>query len=253
MDDLRKPLPHHRPQWPRLHCEGLDPSAVKGQPEPPGRVSGAEARRGGAAPRRGSCPGPGGAEAGLGALRRGAPERLPGSVGRQLGTGTCRRGLGAARRAEGEGAHALPEIGSEVLGTERGTRPDAGPLSTASSSSGKGEAGGSWEPGRGGVAEASIFGSAGPLGGARPATSAPGRGAARLGPTRISSARFGLRRPDQNAARLRPFKKGLLVGPISSSSQSGLGGGGAKERVSPTQVRAELDLGVGGSSTSEPG
>lgn len=103
------------------------------------------------------------------------------------------------------------------------------------------------------MAEASIFGSAGPLGGARPATSAPGRGAARLGPTRISSARFGLRRPDQNAARLRPFKKGLLVGPISSSSQSGLGGGGAKERVSPTQVRAELDLGVGGSSTSEPG
>lgn len=60
MDDLRKPLPHHRPQWPRLHCEGLDPSAVKGQPEPPGRVSGAEARRGGAAPRRGSCPGPAG-------------------------------------------------------------------------------------------------------------------------------------------------------------------------------------------------
>lgn len=167
--------------------------------------------------------------------------------------GTCRRGPGAVRRAEGGGAHALPEIGSEVLGTERGTRPDTGPVSTASSSSGKGEAGGGREPRRGSVAEASIFGSAWPLGGARPATCAQSRGSAGLGPTRISSVRFGLRRPDKNATRLRPFKKGLMVGPISSSSQSGLGGGGAKGRRSPTQVQEELSLGIGGSSASEPG
>lgn len=170
-----------------------------------------------------------------------------------MGAGTCRRGPGAARRAKGEGTHALPEIGSEVLGTERGTRPDTGPLSTASSSSGKGEAGGGWEPGRGRLAKASILGSAWPLGGARPATSALGRGATGLGPTRISSVRFGLRRPEENATQLRLFKKGLMVGPISSSSQSELGGGGAKERRSPTQVQEELDLGLGGSSTSEPG
>lgn len=175
-----------------------------------------------------------------------------------MGAGTCRRGLGAARRAEGEGAHALPEIGSEVLGTERGTRPDTGLLSTARSSSGKGEAGGGWEPERGGVAEASIFGSAWPLGGVRPATSAQSRRAAGLGlgPARFSSVRFGLRRPDENATRLRPFKKelmvGLMVGPISFSSQSELGGGGAKERSGPTQVQAELDLDIGGSSTSAP-
>lgn len=170
-----------------------------------------------------------------------------------MGAGTCRRGLGALRRAEGEGAHALPEIGSEVLGTERGTRPDTGPLSTASSSSVKGKAGGGWKPRRGSVAEVSIFSSAWPLGGARPATCAQSRGAAGLGPTRVSSVRFGLRRPDENATWLRPFKKGLMVEPISSSSQSKLGGGGAKERRCPTQVQEELDLGKGGSSTSESG
>lgn len=67
-----------------------------------------------------------------------------------------------AQRAEGVGARALPEMGSEVLGTERGTRPDTGPLSTASSSSGKGEAVSCPGPGRGRAAEAGIFGSAWP-------------------------------------------------------------------------------------------
>ena len=91
------------------------------------------------------------------------------------------------------------------------------------------------------MAEASIFGSAWPLGRVRPATSAQSRRAAGLGPARFSSVRFGLRRPDKNATRLRPFKKELMVEPISSSSQSELGGGGAKERRGPTQVQAELD------------
>lgn len=61
----------------------------------------------------------------------------------------------------------LPEMGSEVLGTERGTRPHTGALSIASSSSSsdgggakKGEIGGGRGPGRGRSAPASISGSA---------------------------------------------------------------------------------------------
>lgn len=122
--------------------------------------------------------------------------RLPGS-GEQEGVGTRGRRLGAAQSAEGEVARALPEMGSEVLGTERGTRPDTGPLSTANSISGKCEPGGGPGPGRGRAAEAGIFGSAWPPGGAHPTVSARGRGAAGLGPTRFSSARFGLRRADR--------------------------------------------------------
>lgn len=106
---------------------------------------------------------------------------LPGSGG-QVGAGTCGQGLGVARRAEGEGARALPEMGSEVLGTERGTRPDTGLLSTASSSSRKGEAGGNPGPERGRAGEIGIFGSTWPLGGVHPAASAPDPGASGLGP-----------------------------------------------------------------------
>lgn len=133
------------------------------------------------------------------AARRGEGPRvrLPGSGG-QVGAVTCGRGLGAELRAEGEGARALPVMGSEVLGTERGTRPDTRPLSTAgssnSSSSGKGEAEEGPGPGRGPTAEASIFGSAWPPGGAHPAASTYGRGVAGLGPARFLSAGLGLRR-----------------------------------------------------------
>lgn len=75
-----------------------------------------------------------------------------------MGSGTCRRGLVAARRAKGEGVGALPEIGSEVLGTEWGTRPDTGLFNTAiSSSKGKGKTLGSPRPGRGRATEANIF------------------------------------------------------------------------------------------------
>lgn len=108
---------------------------------------------------------------------------LPGSGGK-VGAGTCRQGLGVARRAEGEGegARTLPELGSEVLGTERGTRPDTGLLSTASSSSRKSEARGNPRPGRVRAGEISIFGSAWPPSGVHPAASAPGRGASGHGP-----------------------------------------------------------------------
>lgn len=106
---------------------------------------------------------------------------LPGSGGK-VGAGTCKQGLGVARRAEGEGARTLPELGSEVLGTERGTRPDTGLLSTASSSSRKSEARGNPRPGRVRAGEISIFGSAWPPSGVHPAASAPGRGASGHGP-----------------------------------------------------------------------
>lgn len=101
-----------------------------------------------------------------------------------MGAGTCKLGLGVARRSEGEGegARALPEMGSEVLGTERRMRPDTGLLSTASSSSRKGEAGGNPGPGRGRAGEIGIFGSAWPQGGVHPAASAPGHWASGLGP-----------------------------------------------------------------------
>lgn len=111
--------------------------------------------------------------------------RPPGSGG-QVGAVTCGRGLGTDRRAGGEGARALPVMGSEVLGTERGTRPDTGPLSTASSSSRKSKAGGGPGPGWCRAAEAGIFGSTWPPVGAHPAASAWGHRAAGLRPTRFS-------------------------------------------------------------------
>lgn len=129
-----------------------------------------------------------------------------------MGVGTCGRGLGAARRAEGEGARALPEMGSEVLGTERGTRPDTGPLSTTNSSSGKCEPGGSPGPGRGRAAEAGIFSSAWPPGGAHPTASAQGRGAAGLGPTRSCSARLGLQLADETQLGSAPSGGGQWQG-----------------------------------------
>lgn len=108
--------------------------------------------------------------------------RPPGS-GRQVGAATCGRGLGTERGARGEGARALPVMGSEVLGTERGTRPDTGPLtSAATNSKRKGEARGGPGPGWGRAAEAGILGSAWPPGGAHPAASAGGHRAAGLGP-----------------------------------------------------------------------
>lgn len=89
-------------------------------------------------------------------------------------------------------------MGSEVLGTERGTRLDTGPLSTTSSSnssnssSGKGKVRGGQGPKRGRAAPASISGSAWLLGGVSLAVSAKGRGYVGLGPTRVSSAELGL-------------------------------------------------------------
>lgn len=81
-----------------------------------------------------------------------------------MGVGTCRQGQSIVQRAEAKGPCILPEMGSEVLGTERGTRPHTGELSIASSSSsddgGKGETGGGRGPGRGRSALVSIFGSA---------------------------------------------------------------------------------------------
>lgn len=65
-------------------------------------------------------------------------------------------------------------------------------------------------------------------------------------PSRVRPAAAG-----PNATRLRPLKKGPMFGPISSSSQSGMSGGGAKKPRSPTQVEKQLDPGVGGSPTSE--
>ena len=82
-----------------------------------------------------------------------------------MGSGTCGRGLGAARRNKGQGARALPEIGSEILGTEGEMRPHTGPLSTSSSSSrGKGEAGDGPGRGRGRATEDGIFATSWPPG-----------------------------------------------------------------------------------------
>lgn len=75
---------------------------------------------------------------------------LPRGLAGQVGVGTCWQGQGTVQRAEDKGSCILPEMGSEVLGTERGTRPYTGELSIASSSSssssdgggGKGETGG---------------------------------------------------------------------------------------------------------------
>lgn len=188
-------------------------------------------------------------------LGRGWPaQRDPGCCCLGQGNGGDRhrrRRLGAARRAEGEDARALPEMGSEVLGTERGTRPATGPLSTANSISGKCEPGGGPGPGRGRAAEAGIFGSAWPPGGAHPTVSAQGRGAAGLRPTRFSAGRFGLRR--QTRRNLAPPLReetngsaGFLLRPM------GVSGAQAALRR-PGLVEAELDPGVGGSSSSQLG
>lgn len=93
---------------------------------------------------------------------------LPLGLAGQVGVGTCTQGLGSVQTAEDKGPWVLPEMGSEVLGTERGTRPHTGALSIASSSSsdggggggGKGDTGGGRGPGRGRSALASISGSA---------------------------------------------------------------------------------------------
>lgn len=154
--------------------------------------------------------------------------RPPGS-GRQVGAVTWGRGLDTERRIRGEGARALPVMGSEVLGTERGTRPDTGPLSAATSSRRKGEAGGGPGPGWGRAAEAGIFDSAWPPGGEHPAASAwgPPRRGPRPTPFFLRQARPETGR--RNATRLRLFNRGPMAVLISSSSQSGLSGSGAKE------------------------
>jgi hypothetical protein len=105
-----------------------------------------------------------------------------------VGVGRCGRDLGVVRMAERKGARDLPEMGSEVLGTERGTRPDAGPLSTTNSNSGKGKAGGGPGSGRGRASWVSIFGSAWLPGGARPAACAQDPSTADLSATCIPSA-----------------------------------------------------------------
>lgn len=92
---------------------------------------------------------------------------LPLGLAGQVGVGACWQGLGSVQRAEDKDLCVLPEMGSEVLGTERGTRPHTGALSIASSSSSSdgggaenGEIGGGRGPGRGRSAPASISGSA---------------------------------------------------------------------------------------------
>lgn len=129
------------PQCPCLHRDGLNSPAVL-------RIRGRGSRLGvSRGPRREALLGcDGAAPRGSSAWSRawmtvmagaeGPRMRLPGSR-EQEGVASPGRRLGAAQRAEGEGARALPETGSEVLGTQRGTRLHTGPLSTANSSSGK--------------------------------------------------------------------------------------------------------------------
>lgn len=213
------------PQCPCLHRHGLN-SADKGPREPPGRVVGAEAR--GPGPGCDGAAAPRGSPAWSPAGMAGAEEprrRLPGSGAQESrrvqGVGTRGRRQGAANGTEGGDAHALPEMGSEVLGTERGTRPDTGPLSTANSISGKCAPGGGPGPGRGRAAEAGIFGSAWPPGGAHPTVSARGRRAAGLGPTRLSSARFGLPPADRTHPRPAPSGRGQWQGCFSPPANQG--------------------------------
>lgn len=147
------------------------------------------------------------------------------------GAGGCRRPR-AAQRAEGEGARALPETGSEVLGTQRGTRPRTGPLSTANSSSGKCEPGGDPGPGRGGAAEAGIFGSAWPrVGRTLPFLLRPRRRGPQSHWFLLSQVRP--RAGGARATRPRPFRRRPMAVLDFSSSQSGLSAARA-ERTCPT-------------------
>lgn len=98
-------------------------------------------------------------------VQRGALDAAAG-VSRAGGCGRLLPRAGLRAKAEDKDPCVLPEMGSEVLGTERGTRPHTGALSIASSSSSdgggaeKGEIGGGRGPGRGRSAPASISGSA---------------------------------------------------------------------------------------------
>lgn len=160
----------------------------------------------------------------------------------QVGVGTCWQGQGTVQRAEDKGPCILPEMGSEVLGTERGTRPHTGALSIASSSSsssgggggGKGETGGGRGPGRGRSALASISGSAWRRVGRVPQpllSTATARASAPLGYPRPSSACSGEMKHNPTP----PTHKGTNGEPISSYCQSKLSGGGTRKR-GPTQV-----------------
>lgn len=235
------------PQCPCLHRDGLNPPAVL-------RIRGRGSRLGvSRGPRREARPGmrwsSTARESRLlsgGDGRRGGAQDAAAWVRGAGGVDTRGRRLGAAQRAEGEGARALPETGSEVLGTERGTRPHTGPLSTANSSSGKCEPGGGPGSGRGGAAEAGICGSAWPPGGAHPTVSAQGRGAAGLGPTgspQPGSASSGrtARHPAPPLQEETNGGAGFLLQPIGVECSAG----GAEV---PRPVGAEPGPGVGGRS-----
>lgn len=163
--------------------------------------------------------------------------------------GTCWQGQGTMQRAEDKGPCILPEMGSEVLGTERGTRPHTGALSIASSSSsdsggGKGKTGGGRGPGRGRSALASISGSAWcrvgrvqqPL-----LSTATARASAPLGSPRPSSACSGEMKHNPTP----PTHKGTNGEPGSSYNQSKLSGGGPRERPNPGVGGARTGVGVG--------
>lgn len=163
---------------------------------------------------------------------------LPLGLAGQVGVGTCWEGQGTGQRAEDKGPCILPEMGSEVLGTERGTRPHTGALSTASSSSssggGKGETGGGRGPGRGRSALASISGSAWCRVGRvqqPPLSTATARASAPLGYPRPSSACSGEMKHNPTP----PTHKGTNGEPVSSYNQSKLSGGGTRKR-GPAQV-----------------
>lgn len=113
-----------------------------------------------------------------------------------MGLGTCRRDLGREPRAKGEGARALPEIGSEVLGTECGTRPHTGPLSNASSNSrNKGEVPEGRKRGRSRATEPGIFATSWPPGCGTPRSLARQLNSHQPGPTQFPLVRLGLRLP----------------------------------------------------------
>lgn len=141
----------------------------------------------------------------------------------QVGVGTCWQGQGTVQRAEDKGPCILPEMGSEVLGTERGTRPHTGALSIASSSSsssdgGKRETGGGRGPGRGRSALASISGSAWcRVGRVRQPlhSTATARASAPLGHPRPSSACSG----EMKHNPIPPTHKGTNGEPVSSYNQ----------------------------------
>lgn len=114
----------------------------------------------------------------------------------KVGLGACRRDPGREPRAKGEDARALPEMGSEVLGTECGTRPHARPLSNASSNSrNKGEVPEGRRRGRSRATAAGIFATSWPPGCGAPRSFARQLNSHQPGPTRFPSVRLGLRLP----------------------------------------------------------